>query len=478
MVIKVSGVKTGYYSLSDMKHDVIIIGGGVSGTALLYTLTKYTDVKRIGLIEKYSDFGLVNTASTMNSQTLHFGDIETNYTLEKAKMVKRSADMVMRYLESEKTKSLGDRIFIKVPKMVLAVGKEQVNTLRERFKPFGELFPNLRMIGKEEIGKIEPRILKGRNPDQDLLALITEDGYTVDFGRMSHSFVRNAKKEKPDISIYLSTKVLKIIKTSDTFRIVTNNGEMEASAVVVTAGSHSLKIAKSLGYGKNLSILSMSGSFYTGPKVLNGKVYTMQVAKLPFAAIHGDPEVHDENITRFGPTAKPIFFLERYNNSTFFEYWKTFGLGIKPILSILKISSDRVIFKYLLKNVVYDIPSIGKRSFLKEVKKIVPDIKLNEIKFARKVGGTRPQVINNTTRKLEMGEAKIVGEKIIFNITPSPGASTCLGNAYEDTIKLMAFLDDKYSFNKGQFEHDLMDIPAEKVKKDLKKERIPLPEQN
>ena len=45
-----------------MKHDVIIIGGGVSGTALLYTLSKYTNVKNIGLIEKYSDYGLVNSS--------------------------------------------------------------------------------------------------------------------------------------------------------------------------------------------------------------------------------------------------------------------------------------------------------------------------------------------------------------------------------------------------------------------------------
>lgn len=439
-----------------MKHDVIIIGGGVSGTALLYTLSKYTNVKSIGIIEKYSDFGLVNSASTMNSQTLHFGDIETNYTIEKARKVKRSADMVKNYLETELSKNGTDRIFIKVPKMVLAVGKEQVNTLRDRFKPFGELFPKLRMIGKEEIGKIEPRIIQGRDPSQDLLALITEDGYTVDFGRLSHSFVKNARKENPQVSVYLSTRVLKITKTGDSFRIETNKGEFESSAVVVTAGSHSLMLAKSLGYGKDFSILSMSGSFYIGPKVLNGKVYTMQVAKLPFAAIHGDPEVHDENITRFGPTAKPIFFLERYNYSTFFEYWKTFGFGIKPIRSIIKITSDKVIFNYLLKNVVYDIPSIGKRYFLKEVRKIVPEIRLDEIKFAKKVGGTRPQIINNTTRKLEMGEAKIVGDRIIFNITPSPGASTCLGNAYDDTIKVMGFLDNKFTFDKERFERDLV----------------------
>jgi malate dehydrogenase (quinone) len=244
--------------------------------------------------------------------------------------------------------------------------------------------------------------------------------------------------------------------------------------VVVTAGSHSLKIAKSLGYGKNYSILSMSGSFYTGPKVLNGKVYTMQIAKLPFAAVHGDPEVNDENITRFGPTAKPIFFLERYNPSTFFEYWKTFGFSIKPILSILKISSDRIIFNYLLKNVIYDIPSIGKWLFLKEVKKIVPEIKANEIHFAKKIGGTRPQIINNTTRKLELGEAKITGEKIVFNITPSPGASTCLGNAYEDTIKLMEFLNNKYSFDRELFEKELILQPETSRKKHLVHNKVPV----
>lgn len=459
-----------------MKYDVIIVGGGVSGTALLYTLSKYTDVKSICLIEKYKDFGLVNSASTMNSQTLHFGDIETNYTLDKAKKVKRSADMVMKYLEAEKLRNGDDKIFIKVPKMVLAVGKEQVDILRERFKPFGELFPKLRMIGKDEIGRIEPRVLMGRDPKQELLALTTEDGYTVDFGRLSHSFVKNAKEEKPEISIYLSTKVLKIIKEGDGYKLITSQGEFESSAVVVAAGSHSLKIAKSLGYGKNFSILSMSGSFYTGPKVLNGKVYTMQVAKLPFAAIHGDPEVHDENVTRFGPTAKPIFFLERYNYSTFFEYWKTFGLGIKPILSILNITSDKVIFNYLMKNVVYDIPSIGKRYFLKEVRKIVPGIKLGEIKFAKGIGGTRPQIINNSARKLEMGEAKIAGEKIIFNITPSPGASTCLGNAYEDTVKVMDFLNHKFSFNKEKFEHDLVLAPDKNVNDVLEKGKIPFPE--
>jgi malate dehydrogenase (quinone) len=438
------------------KYDVLIVGGGVVGTALLYTLSKYTDIKNIGLIEKYSDFGLVNSASTKNSQTLHFGDIETNYTFEKARSVKRMADMVMKYLEDEKKSEDTRKLFAKFSKMVLAVGKTQSDDLRKRFTTFSQLFPNLRAIEKDEIGRIEPRVLEGRDPSQEIFALVTEDGYTVDFKRLCHSFVDNARKENPEITIRLNTRLLKITKVDDHYIVKTNNGDIEASAVVIAAGGHSLMIAKSLGYGKNLSVLSMAGSFYTTPKVLNGKVYTIQVAKLPFAAIHGDPEVHNENVTRFGPTAKPIFQLERHNASTFLEYWKTFGLGMNPVISLFKIIFDKVLFSYIIVNFLYDLPFIGKRLFIKQIRTIVPNLKLEELKYARGIGGTRPQIVNNTTRKLEMGEAKLAGDKIIFNITPSPGASTCLGNAYSDTQQIVGFLNNKFKFDKEGFERDLM----------------------
>jgi malate dehydrogenase (quinone) len=438
------------------KYEVLIVGGGVVGTALLYTLSKYTDIKNIGLIEKYPDFGLVNSASYNNSQTLHFGDIETNYSIDKARSVKRMADMVMKYLDSEKDPAAAKKMFSKYSKMVLAVGKSQVEELKKRYPAFSELFPKLKMIGRDEIGKIEPRVLEGRDPEQEILALVTEDGYTVDFKRLCHSFVDKALLNNPTLDIHLETKLIKISKLEDGYTVTTNKGDFRASVVVIAAGGHSLMIAKSLGYGKNLAVLSMAGSFYTAPKVLNGKVYTIQIPKLPFAAIHGDPEVHSEQVTRFGPTAKPIFQLERHNMSTFFEYWKTFGLGLSPIISLLNIVFDKVLFSYIFVNFLYDLPFIGKRLFIKEVRKIVPSLKLDELRFAKGIGGTRPQIVNNTTRKLEMGEAKLSGDKIIFNITPSPGASTCLGNAYSDTSAIIEFLGNKYKFNKQEFEKDLM----------------------
>jgi len=103
------------------EYDVIIVGAGVSGTALFYVLSKYTNVKRVALIEKYSTVAQVNSRLNNNSQTLHFGDIETNYSLEKAKSVKRAAEMVKKYvLKNDKEK----KAHSKYHKMVLAVGDE------------------------------------------------------------------------------------------------------------------------------------------------------------------------------------------------------------------------------------------------------------------------------------------------------------------------------------------------------------------
>ncbi len=437
------------------EYDVLIVGGGVTGTALLYTLSKYTDIGDIGLIEKYDGLGLVNSAASNNSQTLHFGDIETNYSIEKAASVKRMADMVMRYVEHEKEINRKQRIFSKYNKMVLAVGSFQCDALRKRYLAFKELFPKLRLIERDEISKLEPRITEGRDPNQEIVALNTPDGYTIDFKELCYSFVNNARKLKPDIEIHLDTRLQKIVRAWDTWIIQTSKCEIRAKAVIVAAGAHSLLIAKSLGYGKNLSLLSMAGSFYTARKCLNGKVYTMQVSKLPFAAIHGDPEVHDPWVTRFGPTAKPIFRLERRNARTIAEYWKTFGVGLSPVLSLMKIIFDKVLFNYVLTNFLYDIPFVGKNLFVKQVRRIVPSIKAAEIQYAKGVGGTRPQIVNNTIRKLEMGEAKLRGEKIIFNITPSPGASTCLGNAFTDTKAIIEFLGNKYNFDEKEFVRDL-----------------------
>ena len=444
--------------VEDSIYEVAIIGGGISGTALLYSLSNYTNINRIALIEKHPEVALGNSHKTSNSQTLHFGDIETNYTLEKAQKVNRAACLVKNYLLKNDPQQ---ESYSKYPKMVLAIGKEQTEELRARYKEFKSLFPKLKLIEKEEIELVEPSVVKNRAPEEEILALFTEEGYTIDFQKLSKSFLdKSINNEQKTIDLMMGTKVKSIQKEGEVYHIQTDKEVVVAKVVVFTAAAYSLLFAKSLGYGKDYALLNVAGNFYLAPGVLNGKVYTVQLKKIPFAAIHGDAEVHDQSKTRFGPTAKVIFLLEQRNYASVFEYLQTAGLSINAFLSFLNILSDGVILKYIVRNYIYDIPFIGKRLFLKEVRKIVPSIQLSDIQLAKGYGGLRPQIVNLKTKRLDLGEAKIVGENIVFNITPSPGASTCLQNAEYDTEKILAFLGQDYTFDKNRFLQDLGDEQA------------------
>ena len=439
-------------------YEVAIIGGGVSGTALLYSLSNYTNVKRIVLIEKNSEVALGNSHKTSNSQTLHFGDIETNYTLEKAQKVNKASSLVKNYILRNDPQQ---EIYSKYHKMVLGIGKEQIEELRKRYKEFKSLFPKLKLIKKEEIEFIEPNLVNNRAPEEEILALFTEEGYTIDFQKLSQSFLERAiNKAEERIDLMMETKVKNIKKEGGFYQIQTDKEVVVAKVVIFTAAAYSLLFAKSLGYGKDYALLNVAGNFYLAPGVLNGKVYTVQMKEIPFAAIHGDSEVHDQSKTRFGPTAKVTFQLEGRNYASIFDYFRTAGLSINAFLSFFNILSDKVILKYILRNYIYDIPLIGRRLFLKEAQKIVPSLQLSDLSLAKGYGGIRPQIVNLKTKRLELGEAKILGENIVFNITPSPGASTCLQNAEYDTEKILDFLGQEYTFDKNRFLQDLGDEQA------------------
>lgn len=86
--------------------------------------------------------------------------------------------------------------------MVLAVGDKEVAELENRFKEFQTLFPKLKKINKEEIGRIEPNVIAGRNPREKLLALFTNDGYAVNYKKLSQSFIFEARQSDKIVDIF------------------------------------------------------------------------------------------------------------------------------------------------------------------------------------------------------------------------------------------------------------------------------------
>ena len=425
--------------MSENSYQVAIVGGGVCGTALLYLLAEYTDLERIVVIEKYDALAKVNSNGRNNSQTLHCGDIETNYDLDKASKVKRAAAMVTNY-----TATLADRdqIIFKYPKMVLAVGEQECQLLRERYQQFKPVFDTMQLLEKEQLATIEPNVvyINGEMRPEPCIALAVLDEYcAVDFQKLAMSFVEQAKQvSNKQIDLKLNSHVDDIEQYSDHFVIKSGEQRIRADFVVVSAGGHSLLLAQNMGYGMEYSCLPVAGSFYFTPSVLNGKVYTIQNDKLPFAAVHGDPDVLVNGKTRFGPTALVLPLLERYNIRSLIDFFKVLNFDRQVLKTLWDLLKVRDIRHYLFKNILFEVPGLRRWLFLKDVKKIVPSLTLKDIKFASGFGGIRPQLIDKRQTKLIMGEAKInPGNGIVFNMTPSPGASSCLENAEQD-MRLIA----------------------------------------
>ncbi|MDH5777622.1 MAG: malate:quinone oxidoreductase, partial [Gammaproteobacteria bacterium] len=284
-----------------------------------------------------------------------------------------------------------------------------------------------------------------------------ENEYTaVNFKNLANAFVQDAQNQKDkNISVQIATKILNISQQDQVYKIKTSKGIIEARFVVVSAGGHSLLFAQKMGYGLNFSCLPVAGSFYFAPMVLKGKVYTIQNDKLPFAAVHGDPDVLVPGKTRFGPTALILPMLERYNYSTIPEFFKV----LRPDSSVLKVFWD--LFKvsdtrnYILKNMLFEVPVLRRILFAKDVQKIVPSLRASDLRYAKNIGGIRPVMIDKDNRKLHLGEARInPGNGIIFNMTPSPGATSCLGNAKKDLESIVEFLGCGYE--KQKLEQDLL----------------------
>ena len=439
-------------------YELLIIGGGISGSALFYEISQYTDVKSVCLLEKYGEIATLNSNATANSQTIHCGDIETNYTLEKAKKVKITAKMVEKYCLQY---GYENKIMFKHQKMAIGIGYEECRFMIKRYEEFKELYPYLEVYDKETLEKIEPSLIfdeNGKGRDEEIVGVGATGEYsTVNFKALSDTFIENAKKnEAIKADVFFNAQVDKVVKEDGLYTVTTKDKRtFKAKMVVVNAGAHSLYLAHQMGYGLDFGQLPVAGSFYKANKrILKGKVYMVQNPKLPFAALHGDPDVVLNDNTRFGPTALVLPKLERFRSGTYLDFFYTLRLDMNIIKIFMDLLKDKGIRNYIFRNFLFEIPYFGKKAFIKDARKIVPSLQESDIEYADGFGGVRAQILDKKNQKLILGEASIdTGEGIIFNMTPSPGATSCLGNAKRDVALICEYLGK--NFDNERLENDL-----------------------
>lgn len=153
-------------------------------------------------VERQPEVGQLNTHYTQNSQTLHVGDIESNYKdLNKIKQVVRDAGMLPSFFNLFPDETSG--LYTNVGKMLMGVGDKEVKEVIKRYEWLTlqeKVFPNNTLLNRDEIEEIEPALVQGRNPNEPIVAYYSPDGYAVNFEQTAKKMVDIAQRLRGDLT--------------------------------------------------------------------------------------------------------------------------------------------------------------------------------------------------------------------------------------------------------------------------------------
>lgn len=278
-------------------YDVIIIGGGVSGSSIARELSRYK--AKIAVIEKASD--VCEGTSKANSAIAHAG-YDANSGSLMAKLNVQGNKMMKEYAEEL------DFPFKQIGSLVLCFDendKDKLEDLRQRGIKNG--VEGLEILDRDELLKIEPNI-----SDSVCAALYSPTAGIICPFRMNIAMAENACVN--GVEFIFNTEVTGIEKNNETWTIKTNNKDYQTRAVVNAAGVHAAEIHNLVSKNK-IHITPRRGDYLIFDKKV-GSTVNHVIFQLPTKLGKGvlvSPTV-DGNII-VGPTAIDIEDFEATNTT-------------------------------------------------------------------------------------------------------------------------------------------------------------------
>lgn len=269
-------------------YDVVIIGAGVTGSAIARELSRY-QYKTI-VLDKNSD--VCEGTSKANSGIVHAGfDNEPGSVM--AKMNVRGNAMM-----EQLSKDL-DFSFKRNGSLVLCFDEKDMDKLEhllEKGKKNG--VPGIRIISKEEVKKMEPNVT-----DDMVAALYAPSGGIVCPFGLTIAMAENACEN--GVEFQLNTEVVHITAKDGGYVLETSKGTFESRIVINAAGVYADKFHNMVSDEK-ITIIPRKGEYCLMDKKV-GDYVSSTIFQLP--TIYGKgvlitPTVHGNLLT--GPTAVDI----------------------------------------------------------------------------------------------------------------------------------------------------------------------------
>jgi len=390
--------------VKEIKYDFAVVGGGIVGLATAYKLQLKYPTLNIIILEKEKELAFHQTGR--NSGVIHSG----LYYNPGSFRSKNCVDGRKQLVEFAKKNLIDHDVCGKIVLATNKIEQDKLSELKTRGDHNGLI--GLQIIGKDKIKEIEPFA-------EGVEALFVPESGIIDYKAVTNKLSELIVQINPTSKIQTSCEVLDVKDEV----LLTNQGNIQSYHSVFCGGLFSDRLAKKDDMKLKMKIIGFRGDYYDledhAKEKINNLIYPVPNPEFPFLGVHFT-RMTDGNI-ECGPNAVFTFKREGYSKTDF---------SLKDTLDVLTFSGTWRLFINHWKFGLNEYRrAFSKRLFLKELRKMLPLLKMSDIKVGR--SGVRAMALGHNGEVID--DFKIVkNEKNVHVLNaPSPAATSCLSIADE-----------------------------------------------
>ena len=393
------------------RFDLVIIGGGILGTALSYFASFLNGAGRVAVVEQ-------ERAVAFHTSGRNTGKVHSPYLYDPARkrlMARASLCGLDMWEEYSRERGLPFRM-----DGVLEVSHDARGTRRlERYRKWGIRNglseEDLEIVTGRELGGIEP------NVRCHSALRIHRDGST-DYAALTRSLMDDSRGA--GTKLLLGRRATRLSRQNDWTITLDDGTDISAGFVINAAGGRSVGIAHSVGVAKELTDVYFRGEYWQAPAAYRDltrtSVYSVpDFPEYPFLDPHWIVRV--DGSCEIGPNAVPVFSPYGYDMA------ENARELVPKVLEMLGSGALRTVmdrrFQEMAVGEIHS--SISKSAMVERVRRFLPALDANRI-VRRGTAGIRASVIDGSGKfvqdaVLAEGEASLH----ILNYN-SPGATGAL----------------------------------------------------
>lgn len=389
-----------------MTKKIGVVGGGIVGLAIAYTLQKKYPGCKIHLFEKEEALG--RHQSGRNSGVLHCGLYYEPGSLK--------AQLAVTGIQKMTAFCIDNKINHEICGKVVVASDERESGYLDNLAARGQKneLKGLVFLSKEQLKMREPYVAAEK------ALLVPEEGI-VDYKGVMRALAQHI--ENAGGIIHLNTEITSVEEQTNGLTLKNDKGgEWKVDLLMNCAGLFSDRVyAKFTGSPRPLRIVPFRGEYMMlnddAVHLVNHLVYPVPDPQYPFLGIHFTRMINGAR--EVGPNAVFAFKREGYTNKDF----------------SLRDTMDSITYKgflnFLGNNLSFSLgelrSSLFTSVFVKKAQKMIPDI--NAYHFTKGTAGVRAQAMNDAGKLLMDFNVIRKGRQVHILNAPSPGATASLAIA-------------------------------------------------